>query len=120
MLNSIGTVMTNSPWALCVSACDLLSVSDRIWHGGHIAAGGRIFPQQRDGHLLPGAGSGLQWICYIRFVEEKHASAQSEYNLGANTQIVFFYLDIYHLFGHCVFFFSPNSFSLPFSQIQYT
>lgn len=58
---------------LCVCVCDL-SVSVRIWHGGHIAAGGRIFPQQRGGHLLPGAGCGLQWICYIRLVEIKHNS----------------------------------------------
>lgn len=50
--------------------CDPLSLSVRIWHGGHIAAGGGIFPQQRGGHLLPGAGSGLQWICHIRLVEK--------------------------------------------------
>lgn len=105
MLNSIGAVMTNSPRALCASVCDLLSVSDRIWHGGHIAAGGGIFPQQRGGHLVPGAGSGLQWICYIRFVEEK-----PEYSKGANTQIVIFYSDIYHLFGHCVLFFQSKLF----------
>lgn len=49
--------------------CVCLCVCVRIWHGGHFAAGGWIFPQQRRGHLLPGAGGGLQWICYIRFLD---------------------------------------------------
>lgn len=85
MLNSIGTVTANSPWALCISVCacvcDLLSLSVRIWHGGHIAAGSRIFPQQRGGDLLPGAGSGLQWICYIRLVEVKQMLSLSGYSI---------------------------------------
>lgn len=59
-------------FCVCMRVCDLLSSSVRIWHGGHIAAGGRIFPQQGRGDILPGAGSGLQWICYIRLVEVKH------------------------------------------------
>lgn len=70
MLNSIVTVVTKS---LCVHVCDLLSGSVRIWHGGHIAAGCWIFPQQRSGHLLPGASSGLQWICYIRSVKHHYS-----------------------------------------------
>lgn len=76
MVNSIGTAVPNSPSALCVSVvcvsvcvCDLLSLSVRIWHGGHIAAGSGVFPQQRSGHFLLGTGSGLQWICYIRWVQ---------------------------------------------------
>lgn len=74
MLNSIGTTMTNCPWALSVLVCvTLLSLPARIWHGGHIATGGRIFPQQRGGDLLPRACSGLQWICYIRLVGVKRS-----------------------------------------------
>lgn len=59
VMNSICTLLTS----VCVCVCV------RIWHGGHFAAGGWIFPQQRRGHLLPGAGGGLQWICYIRFLD---------------------------------------------------
>lgn len=46
---------------------DLTSaIIHRFWHGGHVAAGGRVLTHTCRGHLIPHPGSGLQWICNIR------------------------------------------------------